>query len=264
MKKYFLAILCVGFFGISLAQEANISWNIAQNVVTTPGKTKIITQDLGSDSMTKLQNIQSRFCNDDKITKDLKMVVRPWQRKEICIAFANQSDKPANISFWFTEWTFGEKWPVCQLDMSTSNSFAKHIINNTRTWITLPASGAIIEKFTYLVPRAASGNMFGCFGYQINQQETIKDGNMFLIVPRKVWYIYINITWSVYNFWRRDNMKDVYAGNKAIILKILIGILAIWLIISIIQTSIKDGKEQANKKKEIKEIKWQPPHQKKK
>ena len=50
-------------------------------------------------------------------------------------------------------------------------------------------------------------------------------------------------------------MKDVYAGNKAIILKILIGILAIWLIISIIQTSIKDGKEQANKKKEIKEIK---------
>ncbi|MEI8008526.1 MAG: hypothetical protein WCI00_03775 [bacterium] len=70
--------------------------------------------------------------------------------------------------------------------MSTTNDFSKHIIHNTLTGITISASGTVIEKFTYLAPRSASGNIFGCFGYQINQPETIKEGNMFLIVPRKV------------------------------------------------------------------------------
>ena len=263
MKKYFLAILCVGFFGMSFAQDTNISWNVAQNIVK-PGEIKIITQDLWSDNMTDLQNIQSRFCDDNKVTKDLKMVIRPWQRKEICIAFANKSDKSVDISFWFSEGIFGEKWPTCLLDMSTTNDFSKHIIHNTLTGITIPASGTVIEKFTYLAPRSASGNIFGCFGYQINQPETIKEGNMFLIVPRKVWYIYINILWSVYNFWRRDDMKDVYVSNKAMILKVLIGILAVWLIISIAQTSKKNKKEQTNTKKENKETKEQPIHHKKK
>jgi len=79
-------MVLVGFFGLSLAQETNIS---SDNKVT-PGETKIITQDLGSESMLDLQKIQSRFCNDEKTTKDLNIFMRPGQRKEICVAFANQ------------------------------------------------------------------------------------------------------------------------------------------------------------------------------
>ena len=59
-------------------------------------------------------------------------------------------------------------------------------------------------------------------------------------------------------------MKDVYVSNKAMILKVLIGILAVWLIISIAQTSKKNKKEQTNTKKENKETKEQPIHHKKK
>ena len=61
-------------------------------------------------------------------------------------------------------------------------------------------------------------------------------------------------------------MKDIYANNKAMILKVLIGILAIWLIVSIVQTNNKNKNKnkngQANKKKEAKEN--TPTHHKKK
>jgi hypothetical protein len=86
---------------------------------------------------------------------------------------------------------------------------------------------------------------------KVNKQEQIKPGAMFLIVPRKVGYIYINATWSVYNFGRLDDIKNVYISNRSIILKIIIGILAIWIVMSII-TIGKKGKKtkkvQKNKK----------------
>ena len=247
MKKYFLIVLCILFFGISFGQDSNISWNVTDNMVT-PGETKKITQDLGSDNMTDLQKIQSRFCNDEKITKDLKLFVRPWQRKEICIAFANQSDKPISLLFWFSEGTFTKEWgPVCKSDIE-QNNFSKHIKNSTITWITIAASGTNIQKFTYVASKNASWNIFGCFGYQIAQQEKIKEGNMFLIVPRKVGYISINIIWSVYRFWRRDDIKDVYTLHKSSILKGIVAILALWIIVSIFQTAKKKEKKHHKKK----------------
>lgn len=247
MKKYILTLVFVGFFGMSFAQETNISWNVIENTVT-PGETKIITQDLGSENMIYLEKIQSKFCNDEKLTKDLKLSMRPGQRKEICVAFANTSDEPINIVFWFSEGTFTKEWgPVCQGDMSTSNSFSKYILHNETTWARIPATGTMMQKFTYMAPKNASWNLFGCFGYQIGKQEKIKEGNMFLIVPRKVGYISINITWSVYNFWRRDDIKDIYTLNSSSILKTIIAILGLWIIITIIQISTK--KEKPHKKK---------------
>lgn len=247
MKKYILTILLLAFFGMSFAQETNTSWSIIDNIVT-PWETKTIVQDLGSENMIELDKIQSRFCNDDKVTKDLKVSMRPGQRKEICVAFANQSDSPINILFWFSEGTFTQEWgPVCQADTNKENGFAKYISQNELTWTTIPASGMVIQRFTYIAPKNASWDIFGCFGYQMGKQEKIKEGNMFLIVPRKVGYIYINLTWSVYNFWRRDDTKDIYTRNSSSILKGIIAILGLWIIITIIQISSK--KEKINKKK---------------
>lgn len=245
MKKYFLLILLVGIFGISFAQETNGSWTTAENYVK-PGENKIITQDFNSDNMTDLQNIQARFCNDEKVTKDLELDMRPWQTKDICIVLVNKSDKPIDVSFWFSKGMIKDRAPICDSDMTDENDFSKYISQNTTTGIIVPASGNIIQNFRYSAPKTLSWRTLGCVGYEINRQEQIEPGKMFLIVPRKVGYIYVNITWSVYQFWRRDDLKYTYTTNKQIVLKILIAILAVRLIVTIVKTGKK--KEKYTKK----------------
>lgn len=239
MKKYIWTILLVGCIGVSFAQN---TWTKPDNFVQ-PGEKKVVTQDLGSENMSDLQAIQSRFCNDDVVTKDLNVSLRPWQRKDICVVFSNQSSEPKDITFWFSEGVLKDWAPICQSDMTTGNTFAKYIVNDTTTGITLPVSGSIVQKFTFVAPKNASWNVFWCFWYQMSQQEKIKEGNMFLIVPRKVGYMYVNITWDAYNFGRRDDMKYSYTTNKSMILKVIIAILAVWLVVTIVKTDKKpEGK----------------------
>lgn len=242
MKKYFLMILVIGFLGISFAQETSDSWTTAENYVQ-PGETKIITQDFNSDSMDDIQNIQSRFCNNEEMTKDLDLSMRPWQKKDICVAFANKSDQPINILLGFSEGILKDWAPMCDADMTDKNEFSKYILWNPTTWIVIPASGYIIQRFTYMTPKTASGNMLGCIGYKINRQEQIEPGKMFLIIPRKVGYIYMNITWSVYQFWRRDEIKYAGITNKKPILIVIIAILAIRLGATIFKTTKKKKKQ---------------------
>ena len=197
MKKYFLVILLVGIFGVSFAQETNNFWTSAENYVQ-PGETKIITQDLNSDNMADLQNIQARFCNNEKVTKDLELYMRPWQRKDICVALVNKSDKPIGILFWFSKGMIKDWAPTCDSDMTDKNEFSKHILQNTTTGIMVPASGTVIQNFKYSAPNNLSWRTLGCVGYEINKQEQIESGKMFLIVPRKVGYIYILMLLDLY------------------------------------------------------------------
>jgi hypothetical protein len=84
--------------------------------------------------------------------------------------------------------------------------------------------------------------MFWCFGYKIDKEEKIKNWNMFLIVPRKVWYIQIDITWDVYNFGRRDDTKKIYIQYERKIFTVIAIIFGIWIIISIFQKDTKKRK----------------------
>lgn len=247
MKKYFWIILLISFFGFSFAQETNNSWTTIENYLI-PGEMKVINQDFNTDNMVDIQNIQARFCNDDKLTKDVKLDMRPWQREEICVILINQWTKPMPLLFWFTEGTIDDNWiPHCQSDMTNKNEFSKKILQNSITWIIIPASWNIVQKFTYISSKSASWNMLGCFGYKIDK-EVVKDtGALFLITPRKVGYIYVHMTWSVYQFWRIDSIKDTYINNKSIILKIIIAILSIRIVITLFQTGKKKEKHHTKK-----------------
>lgn len=232
MKKYIWIFVLFCSISNVFAQQSSISWkNIDNNTIT-----KSVTQDLYSDNITDLNNIQSMFCNDSKITKDLTIDLRPWQRKNICIVFINKSNISIPLSFWFSD-TIVNNEGLLTCDV-TKNTFSKSIKNNIITWIIIPVSWTIIQNFTYISSKNTSWNINGCFGYQIDKQEKIKDGNMFLIIPRKVWFIYINITWSVYNFWRRDDIKE----SKNTIFKFIAGVLSVWIIITIFQKDKKKDK----------------------
>ena len=207
-----------------------------------PWKINTVNQDLRSDNLADLESIQSMFCNGQKLTKELQLQIRPWETKDICVILFNNSSSSIELLFWFTEWVINTDWAeTCKADMSNKNEFSKFIINNPTTWITLHASGTSIQKFKYRAPMNASWNILWCFAYQVNKEETIKEGNMFLIVPRKAGNIKMRVVWPVYRLWRRDDIKD----NKDNILKVVIAISILWLIITIFQT---DKKKEKNHK----------------
>jgi len=244
MKKCMFFVISLLSIGVSLWQT-DMLW-IKQNNLE-PGQIKSINQDLHSDNMTDLGNLQSTFCNENKATRDLTLNLRPWQRNEICIAFTNTSKIAIPISFGFAEGSVSNDWvPKCQLT-TTGNIFAKSIKGTISTGINIPANGSITQRFTYVANKNSSGGIFGCFGYEINKQETLKEGNLFLIIPRKVWYIQVNITWSVYNFWRLDDMKDTYTEKRNTIYSIIAAILALWILITIFQKDPKKEKYPSKK-----------------
>jgi len=231
-------------FGISYAQQTE------NNI--EPGMTKVVNQELGSDSTADLNNVKIRFCNEIKkniYTDDLSLDIRPWQKKEICMVLSNKWNIALNVLVGFAEAKVDEKWRIsCGNDISYDNPFSKYIMEGPTTWIVVPASGNVIQRVRYVAPKTASGDVFGCVVYKINQEERIATGQMFLVVVRKIAPIYINITWSVYTLWRRDDIKYIYTDNKQTILKILIAILAIRLFVTIMKTGNKKDKKHTKKR----------------
>jgi hypothetical protein len=169
--------------------------------------------------------------------------MRPGQRKEICMVFSNNWNDVKNIAYWFS---YGQKdtdWKVvCDSNMSDKNIFSKFISPSPTTWIIIPAHANIVIKVNYLATRDASGVVYWCASYMLNQKREIEPGKMFLIVFRKSNIINIAITWSVYKFWRWDDLKNDTIKNP-FILKIIIGILCIWIIRTIINRKEWNKKE---------------------
>jgi hypothetical protein len=95
-------------------------------------------------------------------------------------------------------------------------------------------------------PKNSSGEIYWCVTYVEDIPVKIATGAIFALQTRRAGPITVTITWSVYNFWRIDDIKDAYTDNRKIVLEILLGILAIWLVMTIVNTSKK--KEKHTKK----------------
>lgn len=251
MKRCLLAMLCISLLGISYWENIVMSWTTGAENYIKPWEIKTIQQDLWANDGEAIQHIRLRFCNEmkeDKFTVGLSLQMRPWQRKEICMVFSNNWTTSLDIFLGFTEGVMNEKWDIsCQNDMTNTNNFFKFISPNHTIWITVPANGNIIQRVTYRTPKSASGNIIWCASYKINQKEEIDPWKMFLVVTRKIAPITIIVTWSVYDFWRRDDMKDVYFTHTSSILKVIIVILALSIIVVIFQQDKK--KRKPHKKK---------------
>lgn len=217
-----------------------------------PGQVKTVIQDISSDNLQSLQNIQARFCNDEKnLTRDITLEMRPGQRKEICIVVNNLSQESVWLVWWFTQANKNDvDVLVCGWDMSTTNDFAKAISPRPTSEITIPAGGSTIHRFIYTAPHNATGDQAGCFGYQMQQQEEREPGAMFAVIPRKVGYINIHISGERYPFWRVNNLATLYTNHKQIILKTIIAILSVWLFITIIKTIKQSTKDKKSPKKQ--------------
>jgi len=251
MRKYLLVLFAIGFFAVSFWENLNDSWVVPENFIQS-GQTKIITQDLNTDAAQELQNIKAVFCDPlgrQETTDRLTFEMRPWQRKEICMAFFNIWDKPISLLFWFSEGQINKNGDqVCDGDMTNKNNFSKFILQNPTTEIIVPAQGNVIKRVYYFAPKNSSWEVFGCLAYKLNRPEEIEKGKMFLLVLRKVRYIDINVTWNVYNYWWRDDIKSVYTNNSVNVMRAIVAIIALRIIITIFSISKKKNGKGYKKK----------------
>lgn len=239
-KKVLVAIC--GIFIISTAYAAEQLSGGQLNV--QPEIDKAIVADMNLTSL--------RFCNDGLNPADLKPKIeissRPGQLQKICALFFNNLDADMNFYVWFTEATknkYDER--LCD-ENSSKNSFSK-LVREDFAAMKIPVKSHMqsYKNFTLTIPKTRTGDIIGCLTYTIDWSYSKKTWEVFGIVIRKTAPITITVTWSVYNFWRRDDMKEWLTMNRTSILKGLAVILGLWIIITIIQISTK--KEKSHKKK---------------
>lgn len=246
MKKI-LSIVSILLLGITIVY-AQTQYNTGTN------KTVTLTQDINSLNIQVLSKIWLLFCNDwldvNLVKPSLAITTRPWKNINICNVFYSKSEKDASLNIWFSEWYKNKNNQISCRDSMTDNFFSDNIITTgSELGFSLWSGKHIIKNIQFKIPKTASGEIYWCIAYYTPDSFAKTTGDVFWTFVRKVSPFSVTITWSVYNFWRRDDLKDATIANKDDILKVIIGILGLRIIVTIIQISKKSKKEKKHHKK---------------
>lgn len=220
----------------------------AQNIDMTGNVS--LSNDLLSNinpwTMDDVHKIAIQYCNKeilwDTTNSYLTIGMRPGQTKDLCIAFINTSERHQDLIIGFTPAiinNIGKQ--LCEGDLwDTTNPFYK-MVDLPNTNIALSENNwSFTQTARIKLPKTATwGNIYGCIWFLLSWA-TFKGPNDVLgIRVARNFPMKIMITWDVYNFWRRDDTKNIYTTNKSSILKIIVVILALLLIKTIVQTTKK-------------------------
>lgn len=242
-KKSIFAIILLTLFGTLSYAAEQISG------------TQITSQpEIDTGAVAELNLTSARFCNNGleptKLLRNLFIDARPGTLQNICALFINKQDTGINLYVGFTEATLTENNTfVCEKE-NFNNKFADLIredIATTKLYIK-PHMQAY-KNFNMAIPKSGTGKINGCMVYRIDSSSSHKTWAMFGILIRKTVYIGITVTGDVYNFWWRDDIKLWFSINRQPILKVVAGILILWLLVSIIQTVKRKEKKPHHKKK---------------
>ena len=228
--------------------------SIAENVLGNTGSSAIqVKTSFNIPDQWQLQYINVRFCDEElrNTTKKDIISIRPWQTKEICTVFYNTSSGDSiNISSSFVDAEKGIDGKfVCSMWSNTGRSLVSLLYYNTKEYdFTLTPKTTIIKKAKITIPKNMTWNLYGCVWYQLNLKKPDGYTGLFFVVERKVGVMEVNITWDVYNFAQRDNIKYIYKDNQLFILKCIAGILIILFIYyTTMATKENKKKKQYNK-----------------
>jgi len=243
MKKIYITLILVSICLTSVYAIEDTSTGTEMNIQPSINKQSI--DDINKTSI--------RFCNQwldaEKLSPRLYVESRPGQVQEICTVFFNNLETGMNFYVWFTEATKNnhDEW-LCD-DDTHENEFAKFVRNDFASEIiNIPSNKQKQKVFAIGIPKTATWDMIWCLSYAIDGSYTKNTWDVFGIVVRKTAPIWITVTWEVYNYWRRDDIKYTYTDNKQTILKILIAILAIRLVVTIMKTGNKKDKKHTKKR----------------
>lgn len=241
-KKLIIAAfgLSLVSFGVHAAEQLS-----GAQLNVQPKIDQKIVEDMNATSL--------RFCNDGLTETGIKprlyVTSRPGQIQKVCAMFFNNLEKEMNFYVGFSKATknkYDER--LCDNDTS-DNTFSRLVRQDFAAMkIGVKAHEQSYRNFNITVPKNTTGDIIGCLSYTIDGWYTHETWQVFGVVIRKTAPIRIAVTWEVYNFWRWDDMKDGYTINKTSILKVVAGVLGIWIVISIVQISSKKKEKHAKKK----------------
>jgi len=222
---------------VSLWAEEQLSWKL------------LVQPEINKNIVTELNGTSMRFCNEGLEGSDLKpksvFTAQAGQIKKFCVMFFNNLEKDMNMYVWFSEAKKNayNEW-YCDENM-TNNNYSKLIREDfSNMKISVKPHTQTYQKFTIAIPKNATWDIYGCLSYTIDGWFTHNTWEIFGLMIRKTAYMEVDLTGGVYKYWRRDDIKDGYETNKSIILKILLGILVVWLIVTIVNTGKKKNSNQ--------------------
>ncbi len=246
--KYFLIVVSIVLSSFVFAQDEQ--YNINE-------ETKNVTEQLDMWIVynNDIKNVVVKFCNDwlvsEKLTSKLDLVIRPGQKKDVCVVFANTLNAPLSIVAKIVEWSIGENWNiVCSNDILLTwwDVFVSNL-SGLDSNINLSAQEQLIKNFSISSLKYSSWMYYWCLAYHLDQTEKLSNNSMFNVVVRKAMTIRINVEWSPYRFQWFDNIIswiNIYTRQIAIVWIILCGVL---LVLSLLPSRKKTLEKKSTHKK---------------
>ncbi|MCF7834759.1 hypothetical protein K9M48_01750 [Candidatus Gracilibacteria bacterium] len=254
--KFIIFFLSLGFIISNQSFSELLNTNISGSTETKTITETIEFDDNGNGNVIdKVQRVQNYFCNKgynsiDDLETNLVMDAKSGEEKEICLIFANKNLEKVNIILGLTDGRKNEAGAIsCNTNLTGKNYLSDLLINkqNSDFVFSLMPNEQILKKFLIRIPKTQTGNIIGCTVFKIKENiQKAKTGKIFNIEIAKKATIEINITGSVYNNQRLEDIKYGIKDNKDLILKILIGIIGLRLLVSIIE-QIKKKKHHKKK-----------------
>lgn len=213
-----------------------------------------VTQDVMSSvspaAMDDIYKIVLHYCNEEiqwnKTNTYLTIMMRPWQMKNLCITWVNNSENHQDLTMGFTESIFNDAGKqLCNGDLADQENDFYKLINLKETEVWLSGNGGTSTQTAKIsMPKnATGGEIYWCIGFFLSGSYFKWPNDVLGVRVARHFPMKIIVTWDVYNFGWRDDIKDVYTTNRNVLLKIIIAILAIRLIMTIIKTTDKKDKQ---------------------
>lgn len=248
--RYFLLAVSVVLSSFVFAQNENV------NNVTTG--TNVLNDQLNMWLVhnNQINKVVLKFCNNgfaaDQLSSSLDVVMRPGQKKDVCVALVNQSNAAVTIVGNLVPWSIN---PNGNMVCSNAGEFTGDVTSSDFTAFAEPVilwpQEQSIKYFTVSASDIASGKYYTCFTINLNTTQKLSENSPFNLVVRKAGNIKINILGTPYRFQRFDDALSLvkhHTRNIALIGLIACGLLLISVFVPIIRGKHNSSKTPTHKK----------------
>ncbi len=228
--RYFFVFVSVILTSFAFAQNEAKTLNVGSD-------TKVLNEqlDMWLVHNNEINKVTLRFCNNgfssDQLTTSLNLVMKPWQKKDICVALVNQSNISLTVVWNMVPGSLNANGNiVCSNAGELSGDVVVSDFSSFSTPIVLAPQGQLVQYVTLSAADVASGNYYSCFAINLNTIEKLSKNSPFNLLVRKAGNIKITVFWSPYRFqWFDDGIQ--YLKNNIRDISIVGIILCWWLLV---------------------------------
>lgn len=225
-------------------------------VFAETGKTLTEQLDMKLVGNNQINKVAFKFCNygfeQNQLTPSLDMVMRPNQKKDICVVFGNQSNDSLRVVASVVPGEINANGNmICSNNGQLTGDLTVSDFEELSWIIILGPQEQIIKHFTVSSTESASGKYDWCLAINLETSEKLSETSPFSLVVRKAWNIKISVIGEPYRFQWFDNIFSWISKNIRTIAKIgiiICSILLIYSLVPVFRSKKKTSKNPTHKK----------------